>query len=327
MNNRFTSINLIVYPGFKSFEAVGPITVFDCANRYCKAKGIDHQYDLTVYSEGGGPTKSDSIVCLDTQPLTSVPPDTCLVAGSPEILASLLDNGQIVNWLRRHASRIRRCAGLCTGAFFLAEAGLLKNQKATTHWRYAPVMQERYPEITILSDSIFIQAENVWTSAGVSAAIDLCLAFVEQDCGHEVALYVARELVIYLRRPGGQSQFAGELAAKLSSQKSILDIQAWILSNLDKKITIAELSAMCRMSIRTFRRIFHQDTGKCPTEFITQARPDKARVLLRDSPLPIKSIAFNCGFPSDDQMRSSFKSSLQITPKEYRERFSRQHLV
>lgn len=219
MSTRSASISLIVYPGFKSFEAVGPITVFDCANRYCKSTGVDHQYELHMHSENGGLIKSDSIVTLNTQPLSATVPDTCLVIGSPEILSSLADNGQTVNWLRRHASKIRRCAGLCTGAFFLAEAGLLRNHKATTHWRYAPVMEERYPEITVLPDSIFIQAQNLWTSAGVSAAIDLCLAFVEHDCGHEVALYVARELVIYLRRPGGQSQFAGELTAKPSSKK------------------------------------------------------------------------------------------------------------
>ncbi|WP_322363804.1 GlxA family transcriptional regulator [Pseudomonas sp. Teo4] len=209
------------------------------------------------------------------------------------------------------------------GHFFLAEAALLKNQKATTHWRYAPVMEERYPEIAVLPDSIFIQAENLWTSAGVSAVIDLCLAFVEQDCGHEVALYVARELVIYLRRPGGQSQFAGELTAKPSSKKNILDTQAWILNNLDKKLTIDDLSSMCTMSARTFRRTFQKEVGKCPTEFIRQARMDKARALLRDSTLPIKRIAFNCGFPSDDQTRSTFKELLKITPREYRDRFSR----
>lgn len=163
----------------------------------------------------------------------------------------------------------------------------------------------------------------MWTSAGVSAAIDLCLAYVEQDCGHDVALDVARELVIYLRRPGGQSQFSGELAVTLSSSKLINEAQAWVLNNLQQKISLEALAERCAMSVRSFRRQFHKETGQCPTEYIEKARLDRARVVLRDSALPIKSIAYHCGFPSDDQMRAAFRKHLSITPKEYRERFVR----
>ncbi|MNG00509.1 HTH-type transcriptional regulator CdhR [compost metagenome] len=186
-------------------------------------------------------------------------------------------------------------------------------------------MQERFPETKVLPDSIFLRDNHIWTSAGVSAAIDLCLAFVEQDCGHEIALEVARELVVYFRRPVGQSQFSGELALNLSSSKIISDTQIWVLNNIKNKLPLETLANRCSMSVRNFRRTFYKETGLCPTHFIEKARLDKAKIALRDTNSPIKSIAYECGFPSDDQMRKSFKKHLSITPIEYRNRFTRNH--
>ncbi|BBI43244.1 GlxA family transcriptional regulator [Pseudomonas syringae] len=317
------SIGVIVYPGFKSIEAIGPMTVFMCANRAMESRGLELRYDVTIHSEEDGYVSSDTMMGLHTSVLPKALPDTCLVVGSPVIVKALEENQPIISWLRRYAADIRRCAGLCTGAFFLGEAGLLNDRRATTHWRYADTMKNRFPQIEIVPDSIFLQQDNLWTSAGVSAAIDLCLAYVESDFGHEVALEVARELVIYLRRPGGQSQFSGELAVNISSSKVISETQAWVLSNLKNKLSMEALAERCSMSVRSFRRQFHKETGQCPTEYIEKARLDRARVVLRDSALPIKSIAYQCGFPSDDQMRAAFRKHLAITPKEYRERFVR----
>ncbi|SOS33224.1 AraC family transcriptional regulator [Pseudomonas syringae group genomosp. 3] len=315
-------VGLIIYPGFKSFEAVGPLTVFTCANRACQSRGLELQYEMSIIADQAGYISSDTLMGLQASPLPSDLPDTCLVVGAPNIVNALEQNVPITAWLRRHAKQIRRCAGLCTGAFFLGEAGLLLQLKATTHWRYAEVMQARYRKTEIVPDAIFLQQHNLWTSAGVSAAIDLCLAFVEQDCGHDVALEVARELVIYLRRPGGQSQFSGALAVNLSSSKQISELQVWMLNNLQTKMTMNNLAERCSMSVRNFRRQFHKETGHCPTEYIEKARLDKARTVLRDSDLPIKSVAYYCGFPSDDQMRTAFKKYLAITPKDYRDRFT-----
>lgn len=299
------------------------MTVLMCANRALQSRGEQPRYEVKIYSDAEGHVISDTLMGLQAAALPNELPHTCLIVGSPTIVNALEENQPIVCWLRRHAKSIERCAGLCTGAFFLGEAGLLVNRKATTHWRYAQTMKARYPETNVIPDSIFLQQDNLWTSAGVSAAIDLCLAFVETDCGHEIALEVARELVIYLRRPGGQSQFSGELAVHLSSSKVINETQAWVLSNLKNKISLEALADRCSMSVRSFRRQFHKETGQCPTEYIEKARLDRARVVLRDSNLPIKSIAYQCGFPSDDQMRAAFRKHLAITPKEYRERFVR----
>lgn len=316
-------IGVIVYPGFKSLEAVGPMTVFMCANRAMENRGVNLRYEVAIHSENEGYCPSDTLMGLHATALPEELPHTCLVVGSPVIVSALEENLPIICWLRRYAAGITRCAGLCTGAFFLAEAGLLANCKATTHWRYAHIMKARFPETEVVPDSIFLRQDNLWTSAGVSAAIDLCLAYVENDCGHEIALEVARELVIYLRRPGGQSQFSGELAVNASSSKVISEIQAWVLNNLKSKISMEALADRCSMSVRSFRRQFHKETGQCPTEYIEKARLDRARVVLRDSTLPIKSVAYQCGFPSDDQMRAAFHKHLAITPKEYRERFVR----
>lgn len=327
MTTKATTTTLIVYPGFKALEAVGPLTVFETANEHCAAAGISHRYALSVHSEQGEETQSSSSMRLSTLPLPSLAPDTCLVVGSPTIVDALAENQQTVHWLSRHVPNMRRCAGMCTGGFFLAEAGLLKGRQATTHWRYAEKMRDWFNDIHVTPDSIFVQSDNIWTSAGVSAALDLTLAFVQADCGHAIALEVARELVIYLRRPGGQSQFAGELSAKPASSKAIVNAQAWILNNLGQKLTIEDLSDISTMSSRNFRRAFQKEVGKSPSAYITEARIDRAKALLRNTDLPIKSISYDCGFASNNQMRTHFKAYMNVTPREYRERFCFQTTV
>lgn len=320
-------LDIIVYEGFKSFEAIGPLTVFSCVNRMLLARGDAALYDIRIVAPTPGYVTSDTLMGLYATaglPGVDALPDTCLIVGAPDIVERLEQQSLVVDWIRTHAPQVPRFAALCTGSFFVAQAGLLDGSQATTHWRYGSLMQARYPLVEVITDAIFLQHGTLWTSAGVSAAIDLCLAFVEQDCGHELALDVARELVIFLRRPGGQSQFSADLTSRLSQVEHIRDTQSWILEHLHLRIDVESLAEKCAMSSRNFRRLFHRETGRCPSEYLERARLDKARRMLCDGDLPIKSVAYRCGFASDDQLRLAFKRYLSITPKDYRERFVRQ---
>ena len=317
-------VDLVIYPGFKSLEAIGPLTVFTYANKYLQGEEEAELYDLRVAACEKGMVQSDTVMNLHaTQALDpNNLPDTALIAGAHEIEKSLSNAEGLIDWVRTSAPKIERFAALCTGTFFLAEAGLLKGKRATTHWRLSDRLKKRYPQIDVDIDAIFIQQENLWTSAGVSAAIDLSLAFVEMDCGHKLALQVARDLVIFLKRPGGQSQFSADLASQMPESSAVRRIQEWILENLDSPLSLRELAEQATMSGRHLTRLFQKETEMTPMEFVERTRLDKARRLLQDTNLPLKSIAFRCGFSSSDQLRRTFQRYLSILPTDYRSRFS-----
>ncbi|MCT8965467.1 GlxA family transcriptional regulator [Pseudomonas veronii] len=317
------TIDIVIYPEFKSFEAIGPMTVFTYANKHLEAQDREPGYKVRIVSTKLGPVVSDTLMTLTaSHTLGEVPlPHSVMVVGAHEIERIVEEQPEIVEWTKRVALNVERFAALCSGAFFLAEAGLLNGKRATTHWRMAEVMKQNYPEIQVDIDSIFVRQDNLWTSAGVSASVDLALAFVESDFGHDLALQVARDLVIFLKRPGGQSQFSANLKTQMTQSPNMRSIQEWVLNNIDKKIGISLMASRASMSLRHFTRTFQKDVGMCPSEFLERARIDKARRLLSESELPLKSIAFNCGFSTTDQMRISFRKHLSVTPKEYRERF------
>ncbi|GAB3628331.1 AraC family transcriptional regulator [Pandoraea terrae] len=220
------------------------------------------------------------------------------------------------------APRLNRLVSLCSGSFFLDEAGLLDGKRATTHWSVSERLSRRYPGITVAPDAIFIKEGAIWTSAGVTAAIDLALALVEEDLGRDLALAVARDLVVYLKRPGGQSQFSMHLASQMTNHPTIRGVQDWILQHLTDKLATPDLAKHASMSTRNFTRMFSAATGYSPAAFIEVARFELAQRLLGDAELPLKSIAASCGFTSDDQLRRMFQRRLGITPRAYRERFS-----
>lgn len=317
-------VDLVIYPGFKSLEAIGPLTVFTYANKHLESQGMPAFYDIRVAAAIAGPVVSDTVMTLEaTQRLDPDDlPDTALVAGAHDIEGSMANAQGVIDWVKTSAPRINRFAALCTGTFFLAEAGLLDGRRATTHWRMSKRLEQRFPAIEVDVDAIFIQQDNLWTSAGVSAAIDLSLAFVERDCGHKLALEVARDLVIFLKRPGGQSQFSADLASQMSQSSAVRRIQAWILDHLETPFTSQELAEEAAMSLRHLTRLFQKETGMSPLEFVERSRLDKARRLLQDTELPLKSIAFRCGFSSDEQLRRTFRKYLSILPTDYRARFS-----
>lgn len=224
--------------------------------------------------------------------------------------------------LRRLAGRSRRIVSICGGAMLLAAAGLLDGKKATTHWRGANELASLFPSIDVQPDSIFVKDGNVYTSAGVTAGIDLALALVEEDLGRTIALKCARYLVVFMRRPGGQSQFSATLESQQGERNSINELIAWVTDNLSSDLTVESLADRVHMSLRNFSRVFRRETGQTPAALVEKLRVDAARRHLEETDEPLETIATACGFGSADSMRRSFHRIVKVAPNDYRRRFS-----
>lgn len=313
-------VDIVVYPGFKALEAIGTMSVFEYANVHLVAQGRPRGYKVAIASTYVGAVRSDMLMSLEaTQAVLESPvPDIAVIVGSRDIERAISDNAELIRWTRTVCPQIGTLVALCSASFFLAAAGLLDGRRATTHWSVAELFQKRYPSVAVEADAISLKAGNVWTSAGVTASIDLMLTLVEEDFGRDLALQVARDLVMYLRRPGGQSQFSVHLASQNTAHPGIRKVQDWILSNLHLPLVISEISARAIMSERNFRRVFCKEVGSTPAEFIELARLDAARRLLEDGDLPLKSIAGRVGFTSDQSLRKLFVKHLGVAPLEYR---------
>ena len=321
---RTRTVDIVVYPGFKAMEAVGPMSVFEYANLHRARRGQAPGYDVRIASSRLGPVKSDTLMSLDATKVlnTLALPDSAIVVGARHIEAALRDGAAIVDWVAAASPRIDRLASLCSGAFFLAAAGVLDGQRATTHWSVAARLQADYPAIDVDADAIFIRAGKLWTSAGVTAGMDLALALVEEDFGRDLALDVATEMVVYLKRPGGQSQFSSYLLSERTARPSIRALQNWILENLHERFTTAQLAGKAMMSERHFARVFQQEVGLSAQEFIEASRFERATHLLADLKLPLKTVAARACFSDEAHMRRVFMKKLGIAPKVYRERFA-----
>ena len=318
------SVDIIVYPGFKALEAVGPMSVFEYANIHLQKQGRAVGYDVCIAATQLGFVQSDTLMALQASKVinTLAVAQDAVIVGTRHIQAALRDQAPIVEWVRAVAPTIQRLAALCSGTFFLAEAGVLSGKRATTHWSVAALLQEQFPSIEVDADAIFVRQDNVWTSAGVTAGIDLALAFVEEDFGRDLALAVASDMAVYLKRPGGQSQFSTHLMSQKTVKPSIREIQAWILQNLHHKLSISSIAERAMMSVRHFSRIFQHEVGLSTHEFIESARFEMARNLLAELDLPMKTVVARTGFTDDEQMRRVFQKRLGITAKVYRERFA-----
>jgi transcriptional regulator GlxA family with amidase domain len=246
--------------------------------------------------------------------------DTMLVAGTPDY-AIAYTSADFHAWLRRRAPKTRRYGSVCTGAFFLGAAGLLDGMNATTHWQHAAELAERFPAAKVVPDQIYVQDGALYTSAGVTAGIDLALKLIEDDHGRDLALTVARRLVVFLKRPGGQSQFSAHLAAQMADEGRIRSLQHWILDHLSLDLALDSLASRVGMSVRNFTRVFQGETGTTPADFVEMARVDAARRLLEESDTPLQRVASRCGFASPDTMRRSFMRRIGTGPSNYRERF------
>src|SRR5438046_1497680 len=246
--------------------------------------------------------------------------DTLLVAGGSAIENDEV-NTQVIRWLKTIAGQIRRIGSVCTGAMLLARAGLLDGRRATTHWNWCEVLIRRAPHTHVDPDPIFVRDKNVYTSAGVTAGMDLALALVEEDYGSRLALQVARNLVLYLRRPGGQSQFSAALSLQLTDRKPLRELEAWVLDNLQKPITVPLLAERVAMSPRNFARVFTKEMKTTPAKFIERLRVEAARRRLEESHNSMETIAGECGFGNVNSMRNVFQRTLKIAPGQYRRHF------
>lgn len=318
------TIDIIVYPGFKALEAIGPLKVFDYANTHLGLHGRSGGYQVCIASTHLGTVMSDTIMSLQaTKKLSTLSlPDMAIVVGAHQVEKSLESSPEIVEWVAAAYPRIKRLAALCTGCFFLAEAGVLDGKRATTHWSSAERLRQRYPAVTVDADAIFVREGNIWTSAGVTAGIDLALALVEDDFGREIALEVARDLVVYLKRPGGQSQFSIHLSSQMTNHPKIRGLQDWILAHLGEDLSTPVLAQRLAMSERNLNRVFQREAMASPADFIETARFELARRLLEDNKASLKLIASKSGFGTEEKMRRVFQKRLGITPRAYCERFS-----
>jgi transcriptional regulator GlxA family with amidase domain len=315
-------VAILAFPRVQLLDVAGPADVFSEAARQL-GKPTAYQVQVIGAQEGVLKSSCGLRLVIDTTVATHRGPiDTLLVAGSPNP-QDLAADAQLYEWLRRKSRTVRRYGSVCTGAFVLAAAGLLDGKRVATHWNSAARLAAEFPRARIEADAIHVQDGNLFTSAGVTAGMDLALAMVEDDHGRELALRVARELVMFLKRPGGQSQFSAHLAAQTSERSSVRDVQDHVLANLKDDLSVPVLASRAGMSERNFARIFRSETGTTPAEFVENARIDAARRLAEESDLPAKRLADAVGYANVDGFRRAFVRRLGVSLVEYRRRFAR----
>src|SRR5579872_2603538 len=320
-------IAFLAFPGSQILDITGPYQVFvRAAEIYQRTHPKQNSpYDVLLVST----TKSKSIltncglnlISSDTLGTIRGPVHTLLVAGGTGV-EKASHKKEVLAWLRKMAPRVIRIGSICTGAFLLASAGLLDGKRAATHWKWADELACRYRTTTVDPEPIFVRDGNTYTSAGVLAGMDLALALVEEDLGSPIALEVARELVMYLRRAGGQSQFSTALALQVSDRKQIEELRSWAVEHLTDDLRVEDLAAKAGMSPRNFARVFLKDTGMTPARYVEKLRVEAARRRLEESEDPLEKIASDCGFHSPLALRRSFSRVLRVAPNEYRKRFS-----
>ena len=316
------TVYVLAFANAQVLDVTGPLQVFASANDLLRQQGLPAPYVATVIADPGGPVPTSAGLALLAEPLPApdAPSDTLIISGGWGVYAAAREP-HLVQWVAQQAGRSRRVASVCTGAFLLAASGWLDGRRVVTHWTRCEQLAREYPQLQVEANPIFINDGAVWTSAGVTAGIDLALALVEQDLGRGVALEVARHLVVFLKRPGGQSQFSVTLSLQKGGSR-FSELHGWIAEHLHLDLNIATLAAACGMSERSFVRHYRAETGQTPARAVELIRVETARRQLADSAVAIKRIAAQCGFGSEETMRRSFIRALSITPQLYRERFS-----
>jgi transcriptional regulator GlxA family with amidase domain len=303
---------IVVFDRLQSLDASGPFEVLRLGG-----------YHVELASPTGESVRSENGLVLGVdRALSSVrgPLDTLLVAGGH--VEEAMHDPVILRGLRRLAPQSRRIASVCSGAFLLAEAGLLDGRRATTHWGGCEYLARAYPAIRVEPDPIFVRDGDVWTSAGVTAGMDLALALVEEDRGREVALDIARGLVMYVQRPGGQAQFSAALRSQRADREPLREVQAWVAEHLDADLSVERLAARAAMSPRHFARAFRAESGVTPARYVEDLRVEAARRLLESTTRPVADISATCGFGTAETMRRAFLRSVRVPPSEYRRRFN-----
>lgn len=313
-------MTLVVLDGVQALDVAGPLDVFAEANRLLPEK--DH-YQITLV--GGRP---DSVLCSSGMefkvhcdyPNFNADSDLLLVAGGPRY-PEYQPEPAFLTWLNERVRNVGRFGAVCNGVFLLAHAGLVAGREITTHWDHAERLSMQFPDANVRPDKIFVRDGNLFTCGGVSAGIDLCLALIAEDWGHELAMKVAKRLIVYIRRDGGQSQYSPYLAVGPDEDSLVSKVLRYVTDHISDALTIEDIADAVGVSRRTFSRAFAKHANVTPSVFVDQVRIDFARKLLEETDVPLKTVAFRCGFHNATQMRMSFSRQMGTTPKQYRERF------
>jgi transcriptional regulator GlxA family with amidase domain len=314
------NIVMLGFAGAQILDIVGPMQILAAVNDERPAGAA--AYRLTLLAARRGPFRTSgglSLVADGAYRNLPTAIDTLIVAGGGP--ASSSRDPALTAALKRGAKRARRVVSICTGAFYLAEAGCLAGKRATSHWRFVDQLAREFPDVAVERDAIYVRDGKYWSSAGVTAGMDLALALVREDYGDDMALTVARRHVLFLMRPGGQSQFSAHLSPDAYPQGRLGSLLRWIPEHVGEDLDVSTLARRANMSERSFARIFASETGETPARHIERARLDAARRLLTGSDLPVGSVAARAGFGSEERMRRAFRRRLNVNPGAFRERF------
>ena len=311
-------IVVLIVPPVDELDLVGPLQVFNSVNRLAgrtiyAIEVVTSTDRLTAESESGVLT---FIARHHFSKVKGVSDSVLLVCGTA---SRSVRDAALSAWLQKMAAEVRRLGAVCVGAFLLAEAGLLTGRRATAHWKFGRELAARYPGVRVEHDPLWVKDGNIYTSAGISAGIDLALAWVEEDCGAALAHEAARELVLFLRRPGGQPQVSVSLASQASEMSSIRELQIWIAEHLGTRLSVEDLADRMSMSVRNFERVFTREVGTTPSQYVLQTRVEAARRQLERTDRGLKQVASTAGFGNVDVMRRAFVRLLGITPRRYRD--------
>lgn len=315
---------MFTYDGANAVDVVGPLEVFATTNAHVAATAPSNPppYTIEIVAARPGPvTMASGIRVVAENAFTKVRRgvDTLIVCGGDP--RAVVADPRVLRWLAAMQPRVRRLASVCTGAFILATAGVLTGRRATTHWRYTRQLDQLFPKVRVDPDALFVRDGKVYTSAGVTAGMDLALALVQEDHGQALALEVARSMVLFLKRPGGQSQFSTYLSAQTAASGPLGKVLTHIHDHLGEDLSVATLAKLAAMSPRNFARVFFKETGTTPAKFVERARIEQARRILEDTQLPIETVARECGFRNAERMRRTFQRNLHVVPRDYRKRF------
>lgn len=317
---------LVAYEGMQVLDLTGPHEVFAGASRSGSDTAGEPLYSVEVVAPGAGPVGASSglHVCADSAISDCRGAiDTLMVVGGLGCFAAT-EVPELIAWIAAAAERSRRVSSVCSGAFLLAAAGLLDGRRATTHWSSCELLAERHPSVEVEPDSIYVRDKEIWTSAGVTAGIDLALAMVEEDHGQALAREVARRLVMFVQRPGGQSQFSSHIATPRAERRPLRELQAWIADNLEADLRVETLAERAHMSTRNFARAFGREVGLTPAAYVEAVRVERAKQRLEEAAEPVETVASGCGFGSAETMRRAFARRVGVPPADYRARFRRQ---
>lgn len=328
MQPQLKRIAMVLFDGCDLLDFAGPTGAFHSAARHLirTAQASELLYIVEPMSIDGGGVRTLQNVVVETSrapELSGGEFDTIMVTGG--LIDHRSCDPRLLDWLKRNHSKVRRVASVCCGAFILAGAGLLEGRRATTHWEDSAHLQESFADTEVRPDSIYVQDGNVWTSAGITSGIDMALAMIEEDYGHALALLVARNLVVFIKRPGGQSQFSAPLQSQ-TIEGPLSAILGWIVDNPSEDLRTEKLAERANMSLRNFFRAFEAATGTSPADWVEMSRMEIAKRFLEQGAEKVEQVAYKSGFSGYEQMRKVFARRMGVSPKQYRARFGRRHV-